>query len=95
MAAECEGGNLGVAFTSLANSLANATGLGNQGFAAAATRRVDGADALAEASRYSWTIAMQSPSMNAALGQRVAMESGSGRTRAETNAPVGTSAGGA
>jgi len=77
-----EEANLGIAHTGMA-----------QEFAAAAARRTQGADALAENSRYAWTINMQSPSVMTAHGMRIAAEAGSGRTRAESNAPAATSAG--
>jgi hypothetical protein len=76
-----EPGNLGVAMTAMAN-----------GFGAAATRRNDAADQLASDSQRMWSIAMTSPTVMAAHGMRVATEAGSGRTRAETNAPDNTAA---
>jgi hypothetical protein len=85
-----EGVNAQVAFTGMANSMANATGLANQGFAASAQRRTDAADQLAGDSQRMWSIAMTSPTVMAAHGMRVANESGAGRTRAETNRPSST-----
>ena len=60
--------------------------------AAATDRRVSAADQLASDSQRMWSIAMTTPTVNAALGYRAATESGSGRTRAETNDPGNTSA---
>ncbi|MBX7075673.1 MAG: hypothetical protein K1X71_21230 [Pirellulales bacterium] len=77
-----EPGNLSVAMTAMAN-----------GFGAAATRRNDAADQLASDSQRMWSIAMTTPTVNAALGFRTATESGSGRTRAETNNPAETGVG--
>lgn len=86
--------NAQVAFTAMANAMANASGLANQGFAASAQRRTDAADQLAGDSQRMWSIAMTSPTVMAAHGMRVANESGAGRTRAETNLPAATSAAG-
>lgn len=76
-----EPGNLSVAMTALANE-----------FGAAAGRRAAAADQLASDSQRMWAIAMTTPTVNAGLGYRAATESGSGRTRAETNAPDNTAA---
>lgn len=76
-------GNLQVAMTLLA-----------QGAAAASDRRVSRADQLSGDSQAMWSIAMTTPTVNAGLGFRTATESGSGRTRSETNAPHATGAGG-
>lgn len=89
-----EGVNAQVAFTSMANAMANATGLANQGFQASAQRRTDAADQLASDSQRMWSIAMTSPTVMAAHGMRVASEAGSGRTRSESNLPAATSAAG-
>lgn len=86
--------NAQVAFTAMANAMANASGLANQGFAASAQRRTEAADQLAGDSQRMWSIAMTSPTVMAAHGMRVANESGAGRTRAETNLPAATSAAG-
>jgi hypothetical protein len=94
MADIAEGVNAQVSFTVMANGLANAGALANQGFAAAATRRTASADQLASDSQRMWSIAMTSPTVMAGLGIRTAVESGSGRTRAETNLPAATSAAG-
>lgn len=59
----------------------------NQGFAAAATRRNDGADFIAEAQRLSHMRASETVSYREAQGQKAVNESGSGQTRFETNAP--------
>ena len=37
-----------------------------------------------------WSIAMTTPTMSSAMGMRVATESGSGRTRVESNTPAST-----
>ena len=63
------------------------------GFAAAAQRRTDRADQLGGDSQAMWSIAMTTPTFSNAQAMRVANEAGSGRTRAETNAPAATSAG--
>lgn len=41
-----------------------------------------------------WAIAMTTPTVNAAMGQRIATESGSGATRRDVNYPVGYAPGG-
>jgi hypothetical protein len=74
-------GNLGAAMTVLAN-----------GIARGANRQADAADQLSNDSQRMWTIAMTTPTQLSALGYRTAIESGSGRTRAETNYPAETSA---
>lgn len=74
-------GNLAVAMTALANE-----------FGASAARRASRADQLAGDSSAMWSIAMTTPTVNAGIGYRTAVESGSGRTRAETNRPHETSA---
>ena len=74
-------GNLQVAMTVLA-----------QGAAASASRRVDRADQISGDSQAMWSIAMTTPTVNAGLGFRTATESGSGRTRSETNNPGNTAA---
>lgn len=89
-----EPGNLSVAFTAMANAAAGANGILSQAFAASAHRRTDAADQLAADSGRMWSVFMTTPSVNAGLGYRTATESGAGRTRAETNAPYETSAGG-
>ena len=73
-----EPGNLSVAMTALANE-----------FGASAARRANGADQLAADSQRMWSIAMTTPTVNAAHGMRVANESGAGRTRVEANTPAG------
>ena len=75
-------GNAQIALTAMASE-----------FGAAAARRTSAADQLASDSQRMWSIAMTTPTANSALGLRVATESGSGRTRAETNAPHATGAG--
>lgn len=84
--------NAQVAFTAMANGMANAGSLANQGFAASAHRRTDAADQLASDSQRMWSVAMTSPTVMAAHGMRVANEAGSGRTRAESNRPAATGA---
>lgn len=76
-----EPGNLAVAMTVLAN-----------GAAAGANRRTDGADQLSADSQRMWSIAMTTPTVMAAHGMQIAKESGSGRTRAESNGPDNTAA---
>jgi len=68
------------------------TGLSGE-FAAAAGSRIRSFDILHHASTAMWTVALTMPTVNAGLGFRTAFESGSGRTRAETNKPEATSAG--
>jgi Tfp pilus assembly protein FimT len=87
---EAEGVNAGVAYTAMANAMANASGLATQGFAASADRRTVMADQLAGDSQRMWSIAMTSPTVMAAHGMRVASEAGSGRTRVEANTPAGS-----
>lgn len=78
---EMEPNNLTIALTSLGNE-----------FGAAAAARVRSADQLAGDSQRMWTIAMTTPSVMAGMGYRTMVESGSGRTRAETNQPGNTAA---
>ena len=59
---------------------------------ASAARRLGAADQLASDSQRMWSIAMTTPTVNAGLGYRAATESGSGRTRSETNNPENTAA---
>lgn len=63
-----------------------------QGAAAAASRRIDRSDQLSGDSQASWTIAMQTPTNLMAKALQTMGESGSGRTRAETNLPGNTAA---
>ncbi len=86
--------NAQVAFTAMANALANSSGLANQGFSASADRRTSRADQLSGDSQAMWSVALTSPTIMAGMGIRTATESGSGRTRAETNLPAATSAAG-
>ena len=74
-----EMGGLEAAMTALTANTANAGAILQQTF----TRQAGDAAA-------SWTIAMQSPTFNAASAQRMVTESGSGRTRIESNTPAGT-----
>ena len=68
------------------------TGMANE-FGASAARRSARFDQIAQDSASMWAIAMTTPTQNAALALRTATESGSGRTRAETNQPDQTGAG--
>ena len=86
-----EPGNLSVAFTAMANGMGSSSAILSQAFAASAHRRTDMADQLAADSGRMWSIAMTTPTVNAALGFRTATEAGSGRTRDEINPPVKTS----
>ena len=88
------GVNAQVAFTVMANGLANAGALANQAFAASADRRTSRADQLSGDSQAMWAVALTSPTVASALGFRTATESGAGRTRLEANRPVETSAAG-
>lgn len=69
------------------------TGMGNE-FGAAAARRVNGADQLSNASQYVFLGGLVSPSVMTGMGYRTTVESGAGRTRAETNRPVETGSAG-
>jgi hypothetical protein len=64
----------------------------HDGAAAAHSRRIDGADHYAENLRYDYLEGKNTVSFAEGTGQRVANESGSGRTRAETNRPAATGA---
>lgn len=55
-------------------------------------RQADGAAAYAENLRYDYLEGKNNQSISEGLGYRVVTESGSGRTRAETNRPSGTGA---
>lgn len=81
MASVVDDGLLNVALSGLATAAAAGT-----------QRRTDAADQLASDSQRMWSIAMTTPTAMAGLGYRTATESGSGRTRAETNGPDNTSA---
>ena len=63
----------------------------HDGAAAAHARRVDGADHYAENLRYDYLEGKNTVSFAEGTGQRVATESGSGRTRVEANRPAETS----
>jgi len=78
-----ESGNLTVALTGMANE-----------FGASAARRTQRADQTSADASALWTISMQSPTVMAAMGMRVAQESGAGRTRIEANSPGGQTTGG-
>ena len=54
-------------------------------FAAGASRRLSRADSHSADSAALWTIAMTSPTVNAAAGYRMMAESGSNQTRVDTN----------
>ncbi len=62
------------------------------GFGAANARRTERADQLSGDSQAMWSIAMTTPTVNAGMGYRTMVESGAGRTRAETNNPGNTAA---
>lgn len=83
MASVADDANLSVAMTLMATAAA-----------AAAARRTDSADQLSGDSQRMWAIAMTTPTVMAAQGIQMVKESGSGRTRAETNLPAATSAAG-
>lgn len=89
-----EPGNLAVAMTAMANGMGGADGVLSREFAAAAGRRVSRFDQLGADAASMWSVAMTTPTVNAAMGQRIATESGSGRTRLEANMPAETSAAG-
>jgi hypothetical protein len=71
-----EAGNLQIAASAL-----------GQGAAGAAARRIDRADQISGDAQSSWTIAMQAPTNLTANALRTLNESGSGRTRVESNPP--------
>ena len=75
-------GALSVAMTALASE-----------FGASAARRTQRADQTGADASAMWSIAMTTPTQNSAMAYRTAVESGSGRTRAETNGPDATGAG--
>lgn len=64
-------------------------------FTAGGASRMRRMDQLAADSASMWAVALTSPTVSSALGFRTAAESGSSRTRAETNGPEGTNAMGA
>lgn len=80
-AGACDQDNLTVSLTAMANQ-----------FGAAAGRANDRANQLAGDAAAMWSVAMTSPTVMAGMGMRTATESGSGRTRAETNGPAATTA---
>lgn len=55
-------------------------------------RQADGAAAYAENLRYDYLEGKNNQSISEGLGYRVVTESGSGRTRSETNRPAATGA---
>lgn len=57
-----------------------------------AQRQADGASSYAENLRYDYLEGKNNESISEGLGYRVVTESGSGRTRSETNRPVATGA---
>lgn len=61
-------------------------------FGAGGARRTGRFDQLAGDSASMWAAQLTSPTISSGLGYRTAIESGSGRTRAETNAPDDTAA---
>lgn len=76
-----ESGNLQIAASTLGQSAAAAGG-----------RRIDGADFLGENMRAMWGNAFANPTSIMAKALQTLSETGSGRTRAETNLPGNTSA---
>lgn len=58
----------------------------------ASASRLRRMDQLSGDSSSMWAVALTSPTVSSALGFRTAAESGSSRTRAETNAPASTGA---
>ena len=79
-----EPGNMQVALTAL-----------GQEFAAGAAARMRRFDQLAEDAASMWASALVSPTVMTGMGYRTMTESGSSRTRAETNNPPNTAAPGA
>ena len=77
----CEAGNMSVAHTAMANE-----------FGASAARRTNRADQTSADASAMWSIAMTTPTTNAALAYRTATESGSGASRA-TMGEAGVSSG--
>ena len=61
-----------------------------QEFAAAAGRRVARFDELGADSSSMWAVSLQSPTVMAAHGMRIAGEAGAGRSRIESNSPAST-----
>ena len=70
-----------------------ALGASVQEFQAINGRRVSRFDQLGADSAAMWAVALTTPTQNSALALRTATESGSGRTRAETNNPSETGVG--
>lgn len=73
-------------------NLQNAMSILVQGGTAAANRRVDGADQLSRDMQSMWGNAFANPTNLMAKALQGMYESGSGRTRAETNGPANTAA---
>lgn len=69
-----------------------AAGVLGQGAAAAGARRIDGADQLSRDAQSMWVNAFANPTNLMAKALQGMYESGSGRTRAETNSPANTAA---
>ena len=82
MASNVDDGILSMALSGLATEMT-----------ACNARRTQRADQTAADASAMWAIAMTTPTVNAAMGYRTAVESGAGRTRAETNGPGETTAG--
>lgn len=80
----CDLGNYTIAMTLMGNEAAQMVGLRGRRF-----------DQLGADSASMWAVALTSPTVMAAQGIRMVTESGSGRTRAETNNPPNTAAPGA
>ena len=60
----------------------------DQGFAAAAVRRTDGADAMAENIRYDYLVGKGGINFAEGTAQRLVTEAGGGATRLERNRPL-------
>jgi len=76
-----EPGNLSVSMTAMGNEAG-----------AASAMRIRRMDQLAEDAASMWAVAMTTPTVMAGMGYRTMVESGAGRTRAETNNPPNTAA---
>ena len=61
-----------------------------QQFASDTQRRTQRADQLSADSAAMWSLSLTTPTVNSAMGQRIATEAGSGRTRIESNSPAGS-----
>lgn len=77
----CDSGNQCVALTGMANGMSNVNQMLGMGFAASADRRTSRADQISGDTQAMWSIAMTTPTQNAAMAYRTATESGSGAAR--------------